>query len=117
MDIRGKTKVFRQAHEGRNGTWYSYRTSVGKKNDDGTWDNDGYEIVLAKDAKNMVIPDGAVIDITDGFLSCRSYTDKGGEKKVVSQMVVMGFKMVAGQKTEDAGFGGGFTALADDVPF
>ena len=79
--------------------------------------NDGYEIVLAKDAKNMVIPDGAVIDITDGFLSCRSYTDKGGEKKVVSQMVVMGFKMVAGQKTEETGFGGGFTALADDVPF
>lgn len=115
MEVKGKTKIFATQHESSTGTWYSYRTSVGNKKEDGTWDNDTYEVVFAKDVKGAVIPNGTVIDITSGFLSCRSYTDKGGEKKVVSQIVVMGFDMGS---IPTGGFSGGFSALGEnDVPF
>ena len=115
MEVKGKVKLFATQHESSTGTWYSYRTSVGNKKDDGTWDNDPYEVVFAKDAKGAVLPNGSVIDITDGFLSCRSYTDKNGEKRIVSQIVVMAFDMGSVQV---GGFGGGFTALQEnDVPF
>lgn len=111
MQISGKIKVFREEHNGSNGTWYSYSTSVGNKRDDGKWDNDYYEVVLAKGARDAVIENGAVIDIVDGFLSCRSYVDKGGARKVISQIVIMDFTTGEGAET-------GFAAMRDDdLPF
>lgn len=111
MEVRGKVRVFRRAHESRNGTWYSYSTSVGSKRQDGTWINDFYELSFIKDVKDAVIPDKAVIDIKDGFLGCRAYKDAGGHDVVVSQIVVSQFEVADVQN-------GGYTALTDnDVPF
>ena len=113
MEIKGRIKVFRDEHNGNNGTWYSYRGYIGNKGDDGTWDNDPYEIVLAKDVRNNVIGDRAIINITDGFLSCRSYIDKGGQKQIVSQIIVTAYSVTQDSKTQS-----GYTALSDaDVPF
>ena len=109
MQVSGKIRVFRKTHEGRNGTWYSYSTSIGSKKQDGTWVNDYYEVTFAKEAKDAVIEDKSVIDVKDGFLGCRSYQDTGGKEVVISQIVVTKF---------DVADIGGFTALTDDdVPF
>ena len=114
MDIKGIQMIYATKHESRNKTWFSYTTSINHKNED-EWDHDYYEVVFVKDAKGYDIPDKTKIDIKDGFLSCRSYIDKGGEKKIISQMIVQNFDYVEEPTENDVK---GYSKLnSEDIPF
>ena len=108
LNVKGEQLIFRNDREGRDGTWYSYTTYVSSKDKNGNWVKDLYEVVFAKDAKDTVLENKTKINITDGFLGCREYMNKNGDKVVVSQVIVFAFDEVsAGEPT-------GYTALTDD---
>lgn len=116
MNVTGRQTIFVKEHNGRNGTWKSYTTAVSHKDENGNWDNDYYEVILAKNARGYDIADKTKIDILNGFLSCRSYTAAGGEKKIVSQIVVTDFNFVEAPTAKDVP--AQYEAVrTDDIPF
>ena len=109
-----KIKVFRNEHEGRDGTWYTYSTPAASKNDAGDWKTEWIDVVFVKAVKGTILENRTRIDCTDCFLGSRSYISKGGEEVIIPQIVVMDFEELGEQTTEPAGY----TALTDDdVPF
>ena len=109
-----KIKVFRNEHEGRDGTWYSYQTPAASKNEAGDYESQWLDVVFVKDVKGTVLEHKTRIDCTDCFLGARSYVSKGGNKVIVPQIVVMAFEELGEQTSDSAGY----TALTDDdVPF
>lgn len=116
MNVTGRQTIFVKEHNGRNGSWKSYTTAVSHKDESGQWDNDYYEVIFAKNAKGYEIADKTKIEIKSGFLSCRSYTANGGDKKVVSQIVVTDFNFVEQPTAND--FPAPLEAVrTDDIPF
>ena len=115
MNVTGTQMIFAKEHKNDSGTWYSYSTTVSKKQEDGSWKSDPYEVIFVKDAYGTVLADKTKINITDGFLSFRTY-EANGKEHIVSQVIVKAFEVVEGQPvhTEPQGY----TALSqDDVPF
>ena len=109
-----KIKVFRNEHDGKDGTWYTYSTPAASKNDAGEWESTWMDVVFVKEAKGTVLENKTRIDCTDCFLGNRSYVAKGGNKVIVPQIVVMAFEELGDQTQAPAGY----TALTeDDVPF
>ena len=109
-----KITVYRNEHESREGTWYSYQTPAANKNEAGEWETVWQDVVFVKGAKGTVLENKTRIDCTDCFLGSRSYVNKGGDKVIIPQIVVMAFETAdSPQKTEPAGY----TALQEDVPF
>ena len=116
MNVTGRATVFVKEHQGRNGAWKSYAIAVSHKDESGTWDNDYYDLVFAKDAKGYEIADKTKIEIKSGFLSCRSYKTADGGKKVVSQIVVTAFDYVEEPTARDVT--AQYEAVrTDDIPF
>ena len=89
-----KITVYRNTHEGRDGTWYSYSTPAASKNEAGEWESTWLDVMFVKGAKGTVLEHKTKIDCTDCFLGHRSYTSKGGQKVSVPQIVVMAFDVV-----------------------
>ena len=109
-----KITVYKNAHEGKDGTWYSYSTPAASKDESGEWDSSWLDVVFAKGAKGTVLENKTRIDCTDCFLGHRSYIAKGGEKVKVPQVVVMAFDIVGEPSAEPTGY----TALDEsEVPF
>ena len=96
----GKAMVFRRDHEGR--AYYS--TSIGRKNQDGTWDNAHINLQFKRDIE---LENKTEIDIGNGWLT---FYKKGNIP--VWQVFVNEFEVIGG--TPD-----GFAALGDEefVPF
>lgn len=111
MQVSGETMIFRNAHEGRDGTWYTYATGVSSKRKDGTYAN---KYIDVKFRKGVVVEHKTKINITDGFLTLREYTANGGDVQTVLEIMVLDYEVV----NNDTGNTTGFSALNyDDVPF
>ena len=107
MRVNGETMIFRNAHESRDGTWYTYATGVSSKRQDGSYVN-GYLDVRFR--KGVEVENKTKIDIKDGFLTVREFKTNGGDTAKKIELMVLEFEV----KDVEAGF----TALSDDdVPF
>lgn len=103
--ITGQTKVFRKDYEDR----ALYSTSIGKKKQDGTWDN---AYINLQFKKGTDIADGTMIDIQNGWLTF--YMNK--DKKPVWQIFVSEFESEIPDGFEEVE---DFAQLEDDsdIPF
>lgn len=70
-------KLWKNEHEGRKGTFYTYSVSVSKKMKDGTYKNKGMK-VYPKDGLPNDLPNGATCDI-EGFLTLDIFQGRDGE--------------------------------------
>ena len=112
MRVSGETMIFRNAHEGRDGTWYTYATGVSSKRQDGTYAN---KYIDVRFRKGVIVENKTKIDIKDGFLSVREFRANGGEMQTRLELMVLDFDIVA---ASSVGVQTGFSALEyDDVPF
>ena len=73
MDILGKTKIYRKDFDGKP----VYSTSIGRKNQDGNYENMYVQVQLPK---NVELQDKTNINITKGFISW--YPTKEGFPKI-----------------------------------
>lgn len=111
MNISGETTIFRNAHEGRDGTWYTYSTGVSSKRQDGTYANAYLDVRFRK---GVTVEHKAKINIKDGFLTVREFTGNGGDTQKKIELMVLDFDTVQGGEQNVTGF----TALtSEDVPF
>lgn len=113
MRVNGETTIFRNAHEGKDGTWYTYATGVSSKRQDGTYIN-GYLDVRFR--KGVVLENKTKINIKDAFLTVREYIADSDIKKKI-ELMVLDFDIADGfvSRPEEQEQ---FTALNyDDVPF
>lgn len=109
LSVTGEQMIFRNEIQGKDGPWASYSTGISKKDEQGKWKTDYYEVVFVKDAKGADIPDKTKITITDGFLSFRVWQDKP-----IKQVIVQAYMMAEGQPVQPAEY----TALSEsDLPF
>ena len=70
-------KLWKNEHEGRKGTFYTYSISVSKKQKDGSYKNKGMK-VYPKDGLPNDLPNGATCDI-EGFLTLDIFQGRDGE--------------------------------------
>jgi len=112
IDVSGETKVFVKEFNGKP----SYSTSIGKKKQDGTWDN---AYINLQFMKGIEIADGTKIDIQKGWLTF--YINK--ENKPVWQIFVMEFESEDSNDIPKGSLLKGFeevTSIEDDddeIPF
>ena len=111
MRISGETVIFRNAHEGKDGTWYTYATGVSSKRQDGTYANAYMDVRFRK---GVVVENKTKIDITDAFFTVREYAVNGETKKKI-ELMILDFKIIDGLNAAEQEH---FSALNyDDVPF
>ena len=114
MRVSGDTVIFRNAHEGMNGTWYTYATGVSSKRQDGTYANMYLDVRFRK---GVEVPHKAKIHISDGFLSVREFQVNGGEVQKRLEIMVLDFD-ASDEPIPTTPLEAQFTALTDDeVPF
>lgn len=117
MDISGKgVKIWRKEVPGKNGTFYRYSVSIGKKREVGSYANKYMPIKFAKRA-NMPekISNGAKCDFS-GFLSVEERPDRESGN-TISEFVIIAMNATlvdGGDPTEGAD---SFEQLEDDIPF
>ena len=105
MQVSGDAMIFRNAHEGKDGTWYTYATGVSSKKQDGTYANMYLDVRFRK---GVTVENKTRIDIKDGFLTVKEFIASGGETVKKLELMILDFDVK----------GGGFTAMSDeDVPF
>lgn len=111
MRVNGETIIFRNAHDGKDGTWYTYATGVSSKRQDGTYANAYLDVRFRK---GVVVDHKVKIDIKDGFLTVREFKANGGDTQKKIELMVLDFETVQAGQSNDTGF----AAISyDDVPF
>lgn len=92
--ISGLMHVFGNERKTKKGKpFLSYSTTVGRKNEDGDWENMYYNVGFRKDDDPEIV-DGFDIIVKDGFLSFDEYTTKDGEVVKTPRVVVLKYEMV-----------------------
>lgn len=137
MDVRatGKTKVFRNSRQGRDGsTFFTYNASLSKKNQDGSYDHANLEVRFRRGMEPTAFVytgngESIDIDIKDGFLTFRKYQTQDGQSRSALYIMVMDYEVLgqqAGYETQyrqpqqrnDPGVPAGFESIDDqDIPF
>lgn len=95
VKVTGKAMIFANEVEGRNGTFTKYMSSIGKKNDDGSYSNASIEVRFKKDEvpafTDREHPDRVKIEIEDGFLTFREFKRSDGSKGKAFYIMVMAY--------------------------
>lgn len=114
MQISGETTIFRNERNGVNGKWYSYSTPVAKKEEQtGKWRSVWFDVTFVEEAKGTILENKTRINITDSYLTNRTYTNRDGVEVTVPIIVVKAFAIPNKEQTA-----GGYSAMSyDDVPF
>lgn len=73
-DVTGAARIFGEEKESRKGTFMAYSTSIGRKDENGEWDNFYARVRFPKDDPG--IEGGFTVNIKSGFLSFDTWTDK-----------------------------------------
>lgn len=105
-------KLWKNEHQGRNGTFYTYSISVSKKMQDGSFKNKGMKVYVQKGVPKEV-PNGALCDI-DGFMTLDVFNGRDGE--VVNPMVFATEVKFADYEAQQESYDS-FEELDEDVPF
>ena len=102
-DVSGRMRVYGREFETKRGSFIKYSTSIGKKNEDGDYDNYYLPVFFPKeDAPDM---EGAFeLEITKGFMTLNVY-DKGKGKNaehiVEPAVMVLEYVFVDDEQEED----------------
>ena len=113
INISGEFMVFRNEHDGANGKWYTYTTTVSGKKMDGTYTKPVNKTVRFR--KGVVLENKTKINVSNGFVSAREYVNKNGEEVREDYYFVLDFDIVGGG---NYGAQEQYTAMTmDDVPF
>jgi hypothetical protein len=103
-------KLWKNEHEGRKGTFYTYSVSVSKKMKDGTYKNKSMK-VYPKDGLPSDLPNGATCDI-EGFLTLDIFQGRDGE--VMNPMIYANNIKFHDYDFDDVD---GYEQLDADIPF
>lgn len=101
MNFYGKLKVFVDSHSSNGKEYNTYNGCITKKNDDGTYTSAYIRVAFAKkDGKEITLEKNFIheIIVTDGFITCDSYTNK--EKKQVAYLKLVVSDFVETNKKE-----------------
>ena len=87
INVTEKARIFARTLKGQSGPYQSYSTSMGRKKQDGTWDNARLYVEFQKDcpAPENIGDKGVEIEITDGWLVFRNYQATSGGKPMVDR--------------------------------
>lgn len=92
--ISGLMHVFGNERKSRKGKpFISYSTTVGRKNENGEWENMYYNVGFRKEDDPEIV-DGFDIIVKDGFLSFDEYTAKDKTVVKTPRVVVLDFEIV-----------------------
>ena len=108
-EITGETKVWRNDDKG----FAQYTTSIGKKNQEGNYDNAYIEV---KFKKGVNIENGTVINIVKGFLTFRQY-EKDNKRFTIWQIMVLDFDTEYMDAPKEPSIEDSFAAIDADVPW
>ena len=111
-------KLWKNKHQGRKGTFYTYSIGVSKKMQDGTFKNK-YMRVFPKDGLPNDIPNGSSCDI-EGFLTLDVFTGRDGEISnfalYANTIKFHDYESQQNSRGYDNDFAG-FSETDDDLPF
>lgn len=74
-DLSGSALIFGEEKESRKGSFMAYTTSIGRKDDQGVWENFYARVRFPKD-DDPGIEGGFRVNIKSGFLAFDTWTDK-----------------------------------------
>ena len=116
IDVHAKNvKLWKNEHESRKGTFYTYSVSVSKKLKDGSYKNKGMKVIYSQGIPSEV-QNGATCDI-DGFLTLDVWEGRNGE--VVTPALYakeIKFHDFEPQNYEED-YGDNFAQAEEDIPF
>lgn len=105
--IEKKAKIWRKDYQGKNGEFYRYSVSIGKRNEDGKWINAYLPIMFSKKCDAPEKIENGTFCSFEGFMSVESYKDKDGNER--NQPIIIAMR---------AQFeGDSFEELSEDLPF
>ncbi len=111
------TKIWRNDFEGQNGTFYTYKISVSKKNQDNSWSNAYIKVKFAQSANAPEkISNGTIADF-EGFLTVDTYKSKEGKEISQPLIMVMSLKIHDDEKYEDISDVDNFEQAEEEIPF
>lgn len=97
-DISGKMRVWgKEVEYGKNKSFMSYSTSVGKKNDDDEYDNIYFDVRFKKD-EHPDIDEAFMINIKKGFITL--YV--GGDGIARPSVMVLDYKIASEDSDDDS---------------
>lgn len=74
-DLSGEMRIFGKKREGEKGTWFAYSTSIGKKQEDGSYKNVFFNVRFTKD--NDPEKDGGfTVKLNKAFFTVDSWQEK-----------------------------------------
>lgn len=110
IEVNAKNmRLWKNEHEGRKGTFYTYSVSNSKKMKDGTYKNKGIKVIYTKGLPKE-LPNGAMCDIV-GFLTLDVWEGRDGE---VANHAIFAQEIKFHDFEEDVD---SFEQLDEDVPF
>lgn len=110
------TKLWKNEHEGRKGTWYTFSVSVSKKMQDGSYKNKGMRVFSKEPIPNEV-PNGTLVDI-DGFLTLDAYEGRNGEVTNIALFATnIDYKDWEGELSDPTEEYGDYGTVEEGVPF
>lgn len=84
--ITDRVRVFARQLQGKNGPYTAYSTTMGKKNQDGTWDNSQsmyIEFQNGTPVPQNIGSKGVEIDVKEGWLTFRNYQPTSNGKPIM----------------------------------
>lgn len=105
--LADKINVFVEDKKTKDGTIKVFTTSVGNKDQEGNYTNKSVEVSFSKEALSKEALEKLVegyayqVEVRDGFLTCRAYTNKDGRKVVVLVAKILCCKIL-GRKAIEA---------------
>ena len=110
-NIKGSMRLWAKEHtlkiKGKKNTWLSFSSSIGKKNEEGEYDNLYFDVFFKKDAAPDVDEGSHEITIRKGFLTLSTYKDGS----VHPAVMVLDYTLHDEAKGEDE------DEDADELPF
>lgn len=108
MDVvDNRAKIWRKDYQGKNGEFYRYSVSIGKKGEDGKYVNAYIPIKFSKKADAPEKIENGTVCAIKGFMSVETYKDKDGNERNQPMIVVM-----SAEFDNDS-----FSEAEDDIPF
>ena len=91
--IRVWGEEIKYKRSGKKATFMRGSTSLGRKNEDGTYDNAYFDVKFSKDAEVEIV-EGANELIASGFITVDTYEDKQGVKRSKAVVVITACEVV-----------------------
>lgn len=89
-EVRGMMRINGNLFDaGKDSERMSWSVSIGKKNDDGSWNNFYIRIKFAKGSKEPTSDGLHMIDVRKGFMSFEEWTPKGAKDPVQKLILIV----------------------------